>query len=174
MQGIRKAMAWLVVPFTAAVIGIAALASSPAQAATQSGQIESLQNPAQCLDNSNFGWHVGNTLQMWSCGASGGQDQQFTYDNSTELLHANQPATAQDQTTKFCVDSSTQGAALTIQACNASDLNQQVIVFDNVYEFLNSGLVIDARGRSVANGSVVQGWLLNDGKNQQYTLPVGP
>lgn len=179
MKTIRSAMNWLVIPFTATLVLWMVLAGSSAKADSVTGEVQSIQNLGQCLDNSNFGWHTGNPLQMWACGAAGGVDQQFSWNGAHLMAIQPSSVTTAPPSNGWCVTSSTKGAALTIRPCAATPVDpdyvgQQMFLFDGVYEFTGNGLVVDAKGRSVANGTVVDGWNLNDGLNQQWTLPNGP
>lgn len=181
MQGIRKAMAWIVVPFTAAIIGMAVLASSPAHAATPSGQPEvtSVQNSAQCLDNSGFNFTAGNPIQVWACGAANGRDQDIKFvplSSDPNGFEGNLTVTDPQNSSVpvMCIASGAfKGDPFTLQACGKSS-DQVVIKFDNMLEFPATGFVMDAKGRSVANGTPVQNWPVNAGLNQQWNVTAAP
>jgi hypothetical protein len=145
------------------------------------GEVSSFTNySASCLDNSGFKWDDGNPLQLWKCGAAGGEDQQFeltTVDNY-QVLEAVAPS-GQPQG-PWCVTAPSGNGRLTIATCNpGGPLAQNVRVLNGAgtckcgvfYQFVATGKVIDDSAYDVQNGAPVIAYTYNGGRNQAWSRP---
>jgi ricin-type beta-trefoil lectin protein len=124
-------------------------------------------NSKRCLDVTGGKFADGTALQQWTCGANSpagvaGGDQQFEIlteaDGAHYLAGVNAGA-------PYFVTSNGQGKALTLSTSPVSAL----VKSGPYYEF--GSLVMDVKGASTANGGTVDAWPLNDGTNQQWSLP---
>lgn len=160
-----------------AVIALAMLGlslSGTAHAATISGSGFVIGFDGKCLDAANaFGNSIpdaGFTLQMWTCGALGGEDQQFAMVPTTPgffQLQYQAPGS-----TPGCVDSSPAGAI--ILACNAGTPDTWAMSSEgNEYVIQNgSGDVLNVKGMSMANGARVMLYENFTQINDQFMRPV--
>lgn len=127
-----------------------------------------------CLDNRGGKWTPGNPLQLWRCiGPAGGANQKFQLAKfrGVEVLRAVAPHGKPQ--VPWCVTASTKGAVLTIRHCTGKR-DQAIILkarFRQYYKFAD-GLVMDLTAGKTANGTKVEGWPPNGGKNQQWSLPA--
>ena len=120
-----------------------------------------------CLDARGvFGVQEATTLQIWKCGAAGGEDQEFVF---TET-HGTGTLAYQDATghTGFCVTSTGVNQVATLAPCGGA--GQQVSFSDGVYRFANGAVLDNAALRNV-NGNRVLTWVFNGGRNQFWSLP---
>lgn len=120
-------------------------------------------NSGKCLDVTNaFGtFKAGQGLQQYTCGAGGGEDQQFTL------------TTERDGTQYLTIDglyvtATTQGQQLKLGSAPVF-VNQS----GSYYKFEGGKLVMDVTGRSKLNGATVQGYAqqATNNANQQWSLP---
>jgi ricin-type beta-trefoil lectin protein len=129
------------------------------------------ENSGKALDVTGGDFAQGTPLQQWTKGAKSpsgipGGDQQFEIvieNTGTRYL------VAVDGSKDYYVTSSTQGKPLTLSTYPTS--GAVLKKSGPYYEFVNTGLVMDATGKSTANGTPVQGYKLLDGTNQQWSLP---
>ncbi len=138
---------------------------------TATGPISTFVNhSASCLDNRDFTWVGGNPQQIWTCGAAGGQDQNFRLAiyNNAEVLQAVAPPAVSDF--PWCVTAPGAHGPLTIQACSGTG-GQVVKKEGPYYVFTATGSVMDLRAYSTASGNAVIAYPQNGGKNQQWSLP---
>lgn len=141
------------------------------QCLTTTGTISTFVNhSASCLDNSNATWANGNLEQIWTCGARGGEDQNFRLAlyNGAEVLQSVAPATVSDS--PWCVTAPAATGQLTIQACTGTG-GQVVKKEGPIYVFTATGDVMDLKASSTVNGNAVIAYPENGGKNQQWSLP---
>lgn len=120
----------------------------------------------KCMDNSDFNWVNGNPVQQWTCGASGGVDQNLRLvdTNGYEALAFVQPGSA----TPWYVTEDGFRGQLTIS--DVPDESAQALTETNgVFTFTTSGLVADDKGQSVSDGAEVIGYTYNAGSNQVWT-----
>jgi hypothetical protein len=125
---------------------------------------------ASCLDNSNYSWTDGNPLQLWTCGAAGGEDQAFRLAkwNGAEVLESVAPSQKSDY--PWCVTAPSGTGRLTISSCTGT--GDQVIAKQGpYYVFTADGYVMDDSGFHTSNGSAVIAYPKNDGRNQRWSLP---
>jgi hypothetical protein len=139
--------------------------------ASATGPISTFVNhSASCLDNSNFTWAAGNPQQIWTCGAAGGEDQNFrlAFFAGMEVLQSVAPPSV--STYPWCVTAPGPVGRLTIQPCSAM-AGQAVKKEGPYYVFTATGSVMDLRAFSTASGNAVIAYPQNGGKNQQWSLP---
>jgi len=138
---------------------------------TPTGGISTFVNHSgSCLDNSNFTWANGNPEQIWTCGAAGGEDQNFrlaTF-NGSVVLQSVAPVGVSDA--PWCVTAPSGIGRLTIEACTGTG-GQVVKKEGPYYVFTSVGEVMDLRAFSTANGNAVNAHPQNGGKNQKWSLP---
>ena len=138
---------------------------------TPTGGISTFVNHSgSCLDNSNFTWANGNPEQIWTCGAAGGEDQNFrlaTF-NGSEVLQSVAPVRVSDA--PWCVTAPSGIGRLTIEACTGTG-GQVVKKEGPYYVFTSVAEVMDLRAFSTANGNAVNAHPQNGGKNQKWSLP---
>jgi Ricin-type beta-trefoil lectin domain len=138
---------------------------------TATGEVSAFLNfSASCLDNSNFTWANGNYQQLWTCGASGGQDQNFRLAvyNGADVLQSVAPSTKSDA--PWCVTASVPTAQLTIQACTGTG-GQVVKKSGAYYIFTAISDAMTVSGSNTANGTPIIAYPQNNGRNQQWSLP---
>jgi Ricin-type beta-trefoil lectin domain len=138
---------------------------------TSTGEISTFVNhSASCLDNSDYLWEPGNAQQIWTCGAAGGQDQNFRLvtDNGAEVLESVAPAGVTDA--PWCVTAGAASAQLTIQTCTGTG-GQVVKKQGSAYIFTATGDAMDLKASNTTNGTPVISFAANGGKNQQWSLP---
>jgi spherulation-specific family 4 protein len=116
------------------------------------------------------GNYAGGVLQQWAKGAKSpsgvaGGDQQFEIvsEGGSDYL------VAVNGTTDYYVTSSNKGSQLTLSSVPSAD--SVMTKSGPYYEFPNTGFVMDVKGASKSNGGIVDGWPLNNGTNQQWSLP---
>jgi hypothetical protein len=129
-----------------------------------------VNHSASCLDNSGFKWANGNPEQIWTCGAAGGEDQNFrlaTY-NGAEVLESVAPTNV--SSSPWCVTAPDGTGRLVISACVGTG-GQVVKKAGSHYVFTVTGDVMDLKASSTANGNAVIAYPANGGKNQQWSLP---
>jgi hypothetical protein len=130
-----------------------------------------VNSSASCLDNTGASWLAGNGLQIWTCGADGGADQNFrlaTYDG-VEVLQA--VAGPQVSDMPWCVTTPASGTGqLTIQVCNGTS-DQVISKSGSYYVFKANGYDMDLKASDTTNGTEVIAYPHNGGKNQQWSLP---
>lgn len=129
------------------------------------------KNSGKALDVTGGNFAQGTPLQQWTEGAKSpsgvaGGDQKFeivTENTGTSYL------VAVDGSKDYYVTPGAKGYDLVLSTypTSAAALDKS----GSYYKFPNTGLVMDVTGRSKANGARVQGWPLNDGTNQQWSLP---
>lgn len=123
----------------------------------------------ECLDNSNFNWSDGNHIQIWSCGAAGGADQNLEY---ITVGHSHELAFVDPHNSSlWCV--SDFGRNVTIESCGNVMGDQQVThLKSQQYQFSN-GIVLDDQGASTHNGTPVIGYVKKSmgTSNQEWSLP---
>jgi hypothetical protein len=138
---------------------------------TTTGTISTFVNQgASCLDNSNYTWATGNLEQIWTCGAAGGEDQNFRFAlyNGADVVQSVAPAAKSDA--PWCVTAPGATGQLSIQPCTGT--GEQVIKKEgSYYVFTATGSVMDLKASSTVNGNEVIAYPKNDGKNQQWSLP---
>jgi hypothetical protein len=138
---------------------------------TSTGEISTFVNhSASCLDNSNYTWANGNYEQIWTCGAAGGEDQNFRLAlyNGAEVLQSVAPTGVSDA--PWCVTASVPTAQLSIQACTGT--GGQVVKKEGAYYiFTATGDAMDLSASSTVNGTPVIAYPQDGGKNQQWSLP---
>jgi hypothetical protein len=141
------------------------------QCLTATGRISTFVNQnASCLDNSDYKWAAGNLEQIWTCGAAGGEDQNFRIAlyNGADVLESVAPATISDD--PWCVTAPGATGQLAIQLCTGT--GEQVIKKEgSYYVFTATGSVMDLKASSTVNGTAVIAYPRNGGKNQQWSLP---
>jgi hypothetical protein len=138
---------------------------------TVTGEISTFVNhSASCLDNSNETWANGNFEQIWTCGAVGGEDQNFRLAlyNGADVLQSVAPTTISDA--PWCVTASVPTAQLSIQACTGTG-GQVVKKGGAFYIFTSIGDAMTLSASSTVNGTPVIAAAQNGGKNQQWSLP---
>lgn len=173
----RKVLAFAAVLATAGVVTftqVTAASASVPPVTSGTGLVGSVASGGRsCLDNKGGDWTAGNPLQIWRCGADNRADQEFQLApfRGAQVLRAVAPHGKPQRL--WCVTAGRKGAALTIQHCTGK--SDQAIslkaLLHGYYRFAN-GLVMGLAGRCIANGTKVEGWPLNGGKNQQWSLPV--
>ena len=122
-----------------------------------------------CLDNRNGGWFSGNELQLWTCGADGGRDQQavlVTF-GGHEVLGFLAPSG--DPQGPWCVTGNGVGARLTITGCTG-DSSQQISKRGPYYEF-SDGTVMNDAGWGSFNGASVIDYGYTGARNERWSLP---
>lgn len=121
----------------------------------------------KCLDVAGvFGKAENAPLQIWTCGAAGGADQQFTYDAGKHTLVYDDTAKADD----FCVTEVSFKGRAAIEACGTAGADQAVTFSGGRYRFAD-GTVLDVKGFGKASGTPVLTWPFNGGVNQDWSLP---
>jgi Ricin-type beta-trefoil lectin domain len=138
---------------------------------TSTGEISTFVNhSASCLDNSNETWANGNFEQIWTCGAAGGEDQNFRLAkyNGAQVLQSVAPTTISDA--PWCVTASVATAQLSIQACTGTG-GQVVGKQGSVYIFTAIGDAMDLSASNTTNGTPVIAYAQTGGKNQEWSLP---
>jgi hypothetical protein len=138
---------------------------------TSTGEISTFVNhSASCLDNSNETWANGNYEQIWTCGAAGGEDQNFRLAkyNGAQVLQSVAPTTISDA--PWCVTASVATAQLSIQACTGTG-GQVVGKQGSVYIFTAIGDAMDLSASNTTNGTPVIAYAQTGGKNQEWSLP---
>ena len=138
---------------------------------TSTGEISTFVNhSASCLDNSNETWANGNFEQIWTCGAAGGEDQNFRLAkyNGAQVLQSVAPTTISDA--PWCVTASVATAQLSLQACTGTG-GQVVGKQGSVYIFTAIGDAMDLSASNTTNGTPVIAYAQTGGKNQEWSLP---
>ncbi|HEX6454724.1 MAG TPA: RICIN domain-containing protein [Trebonia sp.] len=124
-------------------------------------------NSGKCLDvtNASGTFKAGQGLQQWTCGAAGGEDQQFTL---TTERDGTQYLTVGSGSSALYVTATTQGQQLKLESAPVT-VNRS----GSYYKFEGGKLVMDVTGRSKLNGAVVQGYAqqATNNANQQWSLP---
>lgn len=183
MQGIRKVMAWLVVPFTAAVIGVMYLTSAPAHALATPifdyvGPISSQSAPNECLDVANaFGQEASNlSMQIWTCGGGNNHyaDEIFAYDSANqELVYVD--ASGKTDTCVIPSSSPTYNRLITGDCASAvGSVWRQTAVSGSGYKYVQfhfgslTGPVMDIKGNGTTSGTPVGSFSNTGGTNQQW------
>jgi hypothetical protein len=131
-----------------------------------------------CLDNSDFTWKAYNPLQLWTCGAAGGVDQQLKLvplSSSTYELQFVAPAGVSGS---WCVTAPDGVGRLVLGVCKGA-ARQAVTLINGAgncrcgvyYKFGDSGLVMDDWAYNARNGAAVGTYSLNGGRNQGWGEP---
>ena len=122
-----------------------------------------------CVDNRNGQWVSGNELQLWTCGADAGRDQQaiLVSFNGHEVLGFLVPSGLPQG--PWCVTDNGVGQRLTITGCTGN-ANQQISKQGPYYKFAD-GTVMDDAGYATYNGAPVIDYAQNFGRNQRFSLP---
>lgn len=121
-----------------------------------------------CLDVRNAFGHAasGETLQLWACGAAGGEDQQFMYSTGTHQLEYEVAGVASG----FCVSEATFNGQAQLLSCGAAGSDVHYSTTSDVYRY-DDGTVLDNAGFRAANGNHVLTYAYNGGSNQTWSLP---
>jgi hypothetical protein len=140
-----------------------------------------------CLDNSGFRWQAFNKIQLWTCGASGGVDQQLELvpvsgASGTYLLRFVPPSGTPGG--PWCVTQSNASASgpIVLGVCNTGTAGARYQFLKLIsgagnchcgvyYKFTGTGLVIDDWGFNTANGATVGTFAFSGGRNQAWGLP---
>jgi hypothetical protein len=119
-----------------------------------------------CLDVRNAFGHgaSGDLLQIWSCGAAGGEDQQFSYSTSAHQLEYSVTGTG----TGFCVAEVGYDAQAELETCGASGTT---VTYSGGHYRFSDGTVLDDAGFGRGDGNRVVTWAYNGGSNQDWSLP---
>lgn len=122
-----------------------------------------------CLDVRNADWASGGQLQLWTCGADAGRDQQaiLVSFNGHEVLGFLVPSGLPQG--PWCVTDNGVGQRLTITGCTGN-ANQQISKQGPYYKFAD-GTVMDDAGYATYNGAPVIDYAQNFGRNQRFSLP---
>lgn len=137
---------------------------------TGPGEIKNAYS-GKCMDVTSGNYANGTKLQQWTCGAKNpsgvaGGDQQFEvvkYSNGAGAL------VAVNGSKQFDVDGGASGLQLTVNSTFSP--NADMLKSGPYYTFPNTDTVADDAGWSTANGGKVISYTLNDGTNQQWSLP---
>jgi hypothetical protein len=119
----------------------------------------------KCLDATNtFGRARTTELQLWSCGAAGGEDQIFTYTDHSLRYDA------RNGNDRYCVSEPRTGdRAVLIAPCH--NAATQYVTYDHgLYEF-RDGRVLDDKAFGQSDGNPVLVFAYNGGANQHWSLP---
>jgi ricin-type beta-trefoil lectin protein len=137
---------------------------------TGPGEIKNAYS-GKCMDVTSGNYENNTKLQQWTCGAKNpsgvaGGDQQFEvvkYSNGAGAL------VAVDGSKQFYVVGGASGLQLTVNG--EFSPNADMLKSGPYYTFPNTDTVADDAGWSTANGGKVISYTLNDGTNQQWSLP---
>jgi len=131
---------------------------------------------AKCLDTA-YRWFNGGGLVQWTCGSSGGINQQFelVYSGSGYELQAIAPSGKPAGPWCVTTDKVT-GDQLTLQTCATAGTTppagQEITKSGPYYKFTGTAQVINDPGYQTYNSAWVIGWPLVPGAaNEKYTLP---
>jgi Ricin-type beta-trefoil lectin domain len=123
-----------------------------------------------CLDVRNaFGDPViGDTLQLWQCGAGNGQDQIFTLSEN----HATESIALTFH--GFCVTDMGHGNMLALETCTVSNAAQTITKTGGALDTITfgTGQVMDNRAARMASGNPVIAFNMNGGTNQNWSDPL--
>jgi hypothetical protein len=119
----------------------------------------------KCLDARNtFGRARTTELQLWSCGAAGGEDQIFTYANHSLRYDA------RNGNDRYCVSEPRTGdRAMLIAPCH--NAATQYVTFDHGLYKYRDGRVLDDASFGQSDGNPVLVFAYNGGANQRWSLP---
>lgn len=139
--------------------------NSTGAGSASTGAVVNLGHPNLCLDARNaFGSATAGTeLQVWQCGASGGEDQQFTYNPVARSLSF-QGLDVTDQNTAG-------GNAVAVLEPAGSTGNQVVSYRPGSLFQFGDGHVLDAYGPNPGNGRLVRAAAFSGSHNQWWSLP---
>jgi hypothetical protein len=109
-------------------------------------------------------------LQLWTCGAGGGENQEFAYTGG-ELRFVES-----GHVSGYCVSSVGVNQQAMLERCGAHGFAQQLTYRDDVWSFSGrgghgNGSVLDDRAFGKANGTAVLTYAFNGGPNQRFSLP---
>jgi hypothetical protein len=119
----------------------------------------------KCLDARNtFGRARTTELQLWSCGAAGGEDQVFTYADHTLRYDA------RHGDDRYCVSEPWTGdRAMLLAPCDNSAA--QYVTYDHGLYKYRDGRVLDDASFGTGDGNPVLTFAYNGGANQRWSLP---
>lgn len=128
------------------------------------GEVSTFVNHSgSCIDNTGNKLTAGNPIQIWKCLNDNAQQFRLTTAGGHTVL--------QTGTGNMCVTATlTKGDQLTVQNCTGTG-GQIVKKQGSFYEFPTQNLVMDLKAFNTSNGTKVEGWTLNGGTNQKWSLP---
>jgi hypothetical protein len=159
--------------FAAPAAIVAAITFAPQAAQAQNSPTTFINlNSRKCLDVYNWSKSTTAVIDQWTCGNNQANQLWTPVAPSGglgyELVNVN---------SGLCLESDgTPGDDLNQLVCNANNLNEQwdpygYDVYQN-YVNLGDGYCLDAYGSGTSNGTLVDSWYCNNGKNQFWAANV--